>query len=141
MRRFMASALLALCTVLPLSAGTFDQTMTMIRIMEQSDLQYKTELMETAFDSSDRMVTAFASENLKKTLDGEYGDQSSEAVEAFQKALINHLGETNTLEDAEYIFTIFKTSDNNQLIRATAEALGKIGAVQYSNSLIELMED
>lgn len=141
MRRFMASALLALCTALPLSAGTFDQTMTMIRIMEQSDLEYKTELMENAFDSSDRMVTHFASENLKKTLDGEYSGYSNEAVEAFQKTLINHLGETNTLEDAELIFTIFSSSDNNQLVRIAAEALGKIGAVQYSDSLIELMED
>ena len=141
MRRFMASALLALCTVLPVSAGTFDQTMTMIRIMEQSDLEYKTELLETAFDPSDRMVTAFATENLKKTLNGDYDDQNKEAVEAFQKAIIKHLGETNTLDDADLIFTIFKDSENNQLVRTAAEALGKIGAVQYSSSLIELMED
>ena len=141
MRRFMASALLALCTFLPISARTFDQNMTMIRIMEQSNLEYKTELLDTAFDPSDRTVTAFASENLKKTLDGKYADQSSEAVEAFQKALIKHLGETNTLEDADLVFTIFRNSDNNQLVRTAAEALGKIGAVQYSDSLIELMED
>ena len=58
-----------------------------------------------------------------------------------QKALIKHLGETNTLEDADLVFTIFRNSDNNQLVRTAAEALGKIGAVQYSDSLIELMED
>lgn len=141
MRRFMASALLALLTAFPLSAGTFDQTITMIRIMEQSDLEYKTELLDNAFDRSDRMVTSFAKENLKKTLDGGYSDQSTEAVEAFQKVLVSHLGETNNLEDADLIFTIFQTSDNSQLVRTAAEALGKIGAVQYSSSLIELMEN
>ena len=141
MRKIFASALLALFTVLPISAGTFDQSMTMLRIMEQSDLEYKTELLENAFDKDDRFAGAYSSIKLKETMDGEYADQNEEAVAAFQKVLIERLGETNALEEADIIFTIFHDSDNNQLIRAAAEALGKIGAVQYSDSIIELLED
>ena len=141
MRKIFASALLTLCIALPVSAGTFDQSMTMLRIMEQSDLEYKTELLENAFDSSDRIAGAYASGKLKETMDGKYADQSEEAVDAFKNVLIYRLGETNSNEDAEIIFTIFKKSDNNQLIRTSAEALGKIGAVQYSDSIIELLED
>ena len=87
MRKLLTSALLALCIALPLSAGTFDQTMTMIRIMEQSDLEYKTELLENAFDSSDRFAGTYASEKLKTTMDGKFAGQSSEAVDAFVKVL------------------------------------------------------
>ena len=141
MRKLLTSALLALCIALPLSAGTFDQTMTMIRIMEQSDLEYKTELLENAFDSSDRFAGTYASEKLKTTMDGKFAGQSSEAVDAFVKVLVKRLGETNSLEDADLIFTIFKDSDNNQLVRTAAEALGKIGAVQYSDNIIELLEN
>ena len=141
MKKILASALLALCTVLPLSAGTFDQTMTMLRIMEQSDLEYKTELLENAFDSSDRFAGTYASEKLKTTMDGEFAGQSSEAADAFVKVLVKRLGETNSLDDADIIFTIFKDSDNNQLVRTAAEALGKIGAVQYSDNIIELLEN
>ena len=140
-RKLFAAALLTLCIALPISAGTFDQSMTMLRIMEQSDLEYKTELLENAFDSSDRIAGAYASGKLKETMDGKYADQSEEAVDAFKNVLIYRLGETNSNEDAEIIFTIFKESDNNQLIRTSAEALGKIGAVQYSDSIIELLED
>ena len=141
MRKIITSALLALFITLPLSAGTFDQTMTMVRIMEQSDLEYKTELLDNAFDKSDRIAGAYASEQLKTTMNGKYSSQSDEAVDAFKKVLVELLGETNSLEDADLIFTIFKGSDNNQLIRTSAEALGKIGAVQYSDSIIELLED
>ena len=141
MRKLFASALLALITVLPISAGTFDQSMTMLRIMEQSDLEYKTELLETAFDRDDRFAGAYASVKLKDTMDGEFADQNDEAVAAFQKVLIDRLGDTNALDDADIIFTIFHDSDSNMLIRAAAEALGKIGAVQYSDNIIELLED
>ena len=141
MRKILASALLALFTVLPISAGTFDQTMTMIRIMEQSDLEYKTDLLENAFDRDDRYAGTYASEKIKGTLEGEYAGQSTEAVEAFQKVLIERLGDTNSSEDAEIIFTIFNGSDNNQLIRTAIESLGKIGAVQYSDNIVELLED
>ncbi|MBO7430269.1 MAG: HEAT repeat domain-containing protein [Spirochaetia bacterium] len=141
MRKLFASALLALFTVLPISAGTFDQSMTMIRIMEQSDLEYKTELLENAFDRSDRIAGIYASEKLKTTMDGEFAGQSEEAVDAFKKVLIERLGETNSLEDADIIFTIFNGSDNSQLVRSAAEALGKIGAVQYTDNIIELLED
>lgn len=141
MRKIFASALLALLTTLPISAGTFDQSMTMLRIMEQSDLEYKTELLQNAFDSSDRYAGAYSSAKLKSTMEGEFADQSDEAVEAFKNVLITRLGNTNSLEDADIIYTVFKESDNNQLIRTAAEALGKIGAQQYSDSIIELLED
>ena len=111
MRKIFASALLTLCIALPISAGTFDQSMTMLRIMEQSDLEYKTELLENAFDSSDRIAGAYASGKLKETMDGKYADQSEEAVDAFKNVLIYRLGETNSNEDAEIIFTIFKEED------------------------------
>ncbi len=137
----MACAFLTICTLFPLYAGSFDRTMTLIRIMEQSDLEYKTELLETAFDSSDRMVASFASENLKKTMDGEYSGQAPETVDAFKEVLVSILGETNALEDADLLFTIFSGSDNSQLVRTATEALGKIGAVQYADSITDFMED
>ena len=141
MRKLFASALLLFLITLPLSAGTFDQSMTMIRIMEQSDLEYKTELLENAFDSSDRYAGTYASKKLKDTMDGEFADQSDEAVDAFKEVLVKRLGEANALEDADIIFTIFQDSDNNQLVRTAAEALGNVGAVQYSDNIIELLED
>ena len=141
MRKLFASVLLTICIVLPLRAGTFDQSMTMLRIVEQSDLEYKTELLDNAFDKSDRLAGAYASAKLKDTMNGEFADQSEEAVDAFKKVLIARIGETNLLEDAEIIFTIFQESDNNQLVREAAESLGKIGAVQYENNIAELLED
>ena len=141
MKKIFASALLALCTVLPLSAGTFDQTMTMMRIMDQADLEYKTDLLENAFDKSDRIAGAYASEKLKTTMDGEFAGYSEEAVDAFKKVLVERLGYTNSLEDADIIFTIFKSSDNSHLVRSAIEALGRIDAVQYSDNIIELLED
>ena len=141
MKKIFASALLALCTVLPLSAGTFDQTMTMMRIMDQADLEYKTDLLENAFDKSDRIAGAYASEKLKTTMDGEFAGYSEEAVDAFKKVLVERLGYTNSLEDADIIFTIFKSSDNSQLVRSAIEALGRIDAVQYSDNIIKLLED
>ena len=108
MKKIFASALLVLCTLLPLSAGTFDQTMTMMRIMDQADLEYKTDLLENAFDKSDRIAGAYASEKLKTTMDGEFAGYSEEAVDAFKKVLVERLGYTNSLEDADIIFTIFK---------------------------------
>ena len=136
MRKFIASILLTIGLALPLSAGEFERSMTLIRIMDNSDLEYKTELLETAFDSSDRYAASYASKKLKDTL-----DSSDEATEAFQKALITRLGDTNSLEDADIIFTIFKGSASSQVVRSAAEALGKIGAVQYADIIIELMED
>ena len=141
MRKLIASVLLALCTLLPLCAGTFDQTMTMMRIMEQSDLNYKTELLENAFDRSDRFAGAYASEELKTTMDGKYDRYGEDAVDAFKKVLVERLGNTNAFEDADIIFAIFNDSDNIELVRISAETLGKIGAVQYSGNIIEMLED
>ncbi|MBQ3648328.1 MAG: hypothetical protein II890_01345 [Spirochaetia bacterium] len=141
MKKLFASALLALSLVLPVSAGTFDQSMTMMRIMEQADLEYKTDLLENAFEKDDLVAGAYASAQLKETIDGKYSDYSDEAVEAFQKVLIDRLGEVNSIGDADIIFSIFHDSDNIELTRSAAEAIGKIGAVQYSGGIIELLDD
>ena len=140
MRKLFASAFLAIVIALPLWAGTFDQSMTMLRIIEQSDLEYKTELLDTAFDKSDMIAGSYASDKLKTTIKGEFAGQNVETVDAFKKVLIERLGHVNSAEDAEIIFTILTDSTNSQVIQAATEALGRIGAVQYSNNIVELLE-
>lgn len=123
-------------------AGDHARNAAWLRIMNSSEFEYRTEILNTVFDENDRYVKNALLNDLQESMHGnKFAHVAPDKLENYQGMIIRRLGILNDKASAENIYYLMENTGNSALKREAVTALGKIGAVRYGNTITDMLTE